>query len=75
MCWPVHVVITLGNHEAVEIGDLEKTQESLSVMNPKFTTDFPEAAVREGADQLTLRAEEEDVLRTFIDTADVGDIK
>ena len=31
-----------------------------------FTTDFPGAVIREGADGLTLRAHEEGVLHTFI---------
>ena len=50
--------------------------ESRKVMKPKFTTDFPDAVVREGADELTLRATlraEGGVLRTFSDTTDVGD--
>ena len=54
------------------IGDFAKSMESRKVVNPKFTTDFPEAVVREGADELTLRAEE-GLLRTFADTTDVGD--
>ena len=41
----------------------------------KFTTDFLEAVVREGADELTLRADEKDTLRTFIDTTNVGERK
>ena len=61
------------HHEASKIGDLEKNLESLSVVKPKFTTDFREAVVREGADELTLRKEEEGMLRTFIDTTNVGD--
>ena len=36
---------------------------------PKFTTDFPGAVIREGADELTLRAKEEGARRTFIDTS------
>ena len=44
------VPITMDKHEALRIGDLEKTQAW-----PKFTTDFLEAVVREGADELTLR--------------------
>ena len=36
------------------------------MVKPEFTTDFPEAVVREGADELTLRAEVEGMLRTFI---------
>ena len=61
------------NHEAVTLGDLEKTQESLLVVKAKFTADFPEVVLREGADELTLGREEEGMLRTFIDTANVGD--
>ena len=33
----------MDNHETVKIGDLEETLESLSVVKPKFTADFPEA--------------------------------
>ena len=47
--------------------------ESKKVVKPKFTTDFPEAVAREGADELTLRAHEEGALRSFIDTTNVGD--
>ena len=43
------------------------------MVKPNFTIYFPEAVVREGADELTLRPEEEGTLRTFIDTTDVGD--
>ena len=41
------------------------------VVNPKFTTDFPEAVLREGPNEQTLRAEEEGTLHTFIGTTDV----
>ena len=37
--------------------------------------ELPEAAVRELVEELTLRRDEEGVLRTFIDPANVGDIK
>ena len=46
--------------------------ESRPLVKPKFTTDFPEAAVQEGADEVTLRREEEGLLHTFIDTTNVG---
>ena len=59
------------NHWAVKVGDLEKNVESRPMVKPKFTN-FLESVVREGADELTLRAEDEGVLRT-IDTTDVGD--
>ena len=39
---------------------------------PKYTTDIPEAVVREVADALTLLADEGGALRTFIDTTNVG---
>ena len=64
--------IVVDNHESVRVGDAEKHMESRNVVKPKFTTDFPEAVVREGADRLTLRAEE-GMWRTFIETTDVGD--
>ena len=57
--------------EATKIGDSENAQESLPV-KPKFSADFPEAVGREGVDELTLRREEEVMLRTFIDTTNVG---
>ena len=65
--------IMVDNREAVKVGDSEKNMESRPVAKPKFTTDFPEALVQEGADELTLRPEEEGMLRTFIDTTEVGD--
>ena len=57
--------IAVDNHEAVKVGDVEKNMESKEVVKPKFTTDFPDAVVREGADVLTLRADEEGALRTW----------
>ena len=41
--------ITVDNHEAVKVGDLEKNMASRKVAKLKFTTDFPEAVIREGA--------------------------
>ena len=52
----------------MKVGDLDKNMASKKVVKPKFTTD-----VREGADELTLRDEEEGVLRNFTDTTDAGD--
>ena len=54
--------IMVDNYEAVRVGDFENDMESRPMVKPKFTTDFPEAVVREGADELTLRAEEEGTL-------------
>ena len=45
------------------------------MVRPKFRTEFQEAVVREVADELTLRANEEGALRTFVDTTNVGDKK
>ena len=44
------------------VGDVEKSMESRKVEKPKFMTDFPQAE----ADELTLRAEEEGMLRTIL---------
>ena len=41
------------------------------MVKAKFTTDFPEVVLREEADELKLRREE-GMLRTFIDTTNVG---
>ena len=43
-----------------------------NLATPRFTTDFPGAVIREGADELTLRAREEGVSRTSIDATNVG---
>ena len=55
--------IMVENHEAVKVGEQDQNVESRKVVKPKFTRDFPEAIVREG---LTLRTEQEGMLRTFI---------
>ena len=44
---------------------------SVQVVKPRFTADFPEAVKREGAEEITLRAEAVGSSRTFIDTAHV----
>ena len=67
--------IMFDNHEAVRVGGLHKNMESRKVVNPKFTTDLSEAVVREGADELTLRADGGGALHTFIGTTNVGDKK
>ena len=69
--------IMVDNHEVVKVGELDKNMESMKVVKPNFTTDFSEAVIREGADELTLRAEEEGVLHTLLtprmwETADRG---
>ena len=57
----------------MKVGDLDKNMESKKVVKPKLTTDVREVVTREGADEVTLRDEEEGMLRNFVDTTDVGD--
>ena len=54
--------IEVDNHEAVN-----------KVVKPKFTAYFPRAIIREGPDELTLRAHGEGAVRTFIDSTNVED--
>ena len=54
--------IAVGSHEAVRVGDLLRETR-------RFTTETSGVVIWEGADELTLRAQEEGVLRTFIDTS------
>ena len=63
--------LAVDNHEAVTVGDLNREARSKKVVKPKFTTDFLGAGIHEGTDELTLRAREEGVLRTFLDTSNV----
>ena len=49
-------LIAVDNHEAVKERGLHKDTKPLRVVKPKFTTDFPGAVIREGADELPLRA-------------------
>ena len=65
--------IAVDNHDAVKVGGLHQDTKSSRVVKPKFTTDFPGAIIRESADEFTLRAHEEGVRRTFIDTLKVED--
>ena len=44
---------------------------SIQVKKPQFNEDFPDAVIREGADELILRAKEVGSLRTFIGTNQV----
>ena len=59
--------LIMDNHEAAKIGDLEQNMESRPVVKPKITADFPEAVVREVADELPSRREAEGMF-----TANVG---
>ena len=66
-------LIKVDNHSAgaVDVGGLRRGTKSIQVKKPKFSEAFPEADVRDGADELTLRAEEVGLLRTFVDTKHV----
>ena len=59
-------------YAAVQIGVLQKEARSKKVVKPKFTKDFLGAVVWEGAGVLTLRAHEEGILRTLIDTTNTA---
>ena len=54
------------NHRAVDVGHLRQGTRPLPVQKPKYSEAFPEAAIREGADELTLRAEEVTTLKACI---------
>ena len=63
--------IEVDNREAVNVGGLRQGTKSVKVVKPRFTADIPEAVIREGAEELALRAEEVGLSRAFIDTAHV----
>ena len=44
-------IIQADDHSAVDVGDLRQGTRSLEVQKPQFSETFPEAAVREGADE------------------------
>ena len=50
--------IEVDNHSAVGVGGLRRGTKSIQVKKSQFSVAFPEAVIREGADELTLRAEE-----------------
>ena len=50
--------IEADNHSAGNVGDLRRGIASLPVQKPQFSAAFREAVIREGADELTLRADE-----------------
>ena len=57
----------------VEVGGLRQGVTSFQVVLQKFAVDSPEAIIREGSNELTLRAEEEGAQRSFFDTKHVMD--
>ena len=48
--------INAEDHRAVNVGHLHKGVGPFCVRKPKFSEDYPEAAIREGADEFTLRS-------------------
>ena len=60
--------IQADNQSAVDVGDLPRGTRSLPVKKPQSSEAFPEATTREGADELTLRADEVGTQRAFINT-------
>ena len=60
--------IQADNHCAVDVGDLRRGTSSLPVQKPQFSEAFPGATIREGAAELTLRADEVGTQRAFINT-------
>ena len=60
--------IEADNRSAVDVGDLRRGTRVLPVTKPQFSVVFPEATIREGADELTLRADEVGKQRAFTNT-------
>ena len=52
----------------MDVGGLSRGTISVQVEKPQFSEAFPDAVTREGADEPTLRAEEEGTQRAFINT-------
>ena len=46
------------NHRALDVGNLNEGLRPFEVRRPKFKEGCPEASIREGPEELTLRAEE-----------------
>ena len=65
-------LIQADNPGAVDVGDLRQGTRSLEVLKPQFKEAFPVATIREGADELTLRADEVGTLRAFISTEHIA---
>ena len=58
--------IQVDNHSAVDVGDLRRGARSHPVQKPQFSEAYAEAVIREGAHELTLRAEEVGTLKACI---------
>ena len=55
--------IEIDTHSAVDVGHLRRGIRPFCIQKPNFSEDYPEAGIREGADELTLRAEEVKTLK------------
>ena len=51
-------LVQADNRSAVDVGDLRRGTRSLKVQKLQFSEAFPEAVIREGADELALRSDE-----------------
>ena len=59
--------IEVDKNEVVKIGDLEKNSEAIKVVRPNFNKEiFPDATIRAGVGELTLRTGEAGTLRTLM---------
>ena len=50
----------------MDVGHLRRSTRPFYVQKPNFSEDYPEEAIREGADELTLRAEDVKTLKACI---------
>ena len=53
------------NHSAVDVGHLRRDTRPFYVQKPNCSEDCPQAAIREGADEFALRAEEGKTLKAY----------
>ena len=55
--------IEIDNRSAVDVGQLREGTRPFAVQKPNFREEYREAAISEGPDELTFRAEEVDSLK------------
>ena len=60
-------------HRAVDVGRLRKGIRPFKVQKPNVSEDYPEAAIREGAVELTMRADEVRTLKACINIDHIED--
>ena len=65
-------IIEMDNHSAMDVGHLRRSVRLFKVQRPKFSEDYSEV-LREGADDLTLRAEEVHTLKACINVDHIKD--